>query len=58
MFCLKDTLKGQATRFRHSRAGSQNPHLISPFAKGEKQRGGGFLRVGSRGLGRNDGRIL
>ncbi len=39
MFCLKDTLKGQATRFRHSRAGSQNAHLISPFAKGEKQRG-------------------
>ena len=57
MFCLKDTLKGQATRFCHSRVGSQNPHLISPFAKGEKQRGG-FLRAGSRGLGRNDGRIL
>jgi len=37
MFCLKDTLKGQATRFCHSRAGSQNAHLISPLLRGETE---------------------
>jgi hypothetical protein len=39
-----------------TKAGTQNPHYISPFAKGETKRGS-RIQARIRELGRNDGSV-